>query len=131
MRLSLRRFQDRFTGRVSFCGEPYSEQLEVNLQNISIVYPVCSDLTVYAKKSLHCDALYIIKNGLRRLNPIYPMAFRTGNLTSPGGSNVTTHLEELPTAVHAVFRWDPHGTAYAGISREVHFVNVIYICMYT
>ncbi len=42
----------------------------------------------------------------------------------------TTNLEELPTAVHAVFRSDLCGTAYAVITREVGpFWNPLFHCI--
>lgn len=51
-----------------------------------------------------CNMLYLIKSGYKSSTPAHPDAF------SP----------ELPTVVHAVFEWDPHGSAYAAISPTIH-----------
>lgn len=51
-----------------------------------------------------CDLLYLIKSGEKASVPPFPDAFPP----------------DLPTAVHAVFQWDPHGSAYAAISPSVH-----------
>ena len=47
--------------------------------------------------------MYIIKGGGKRDTPTYPDSFHP----------------KLPTVVHAVFNWEPHGTAYAAISPSV------------
>lgn len=51
-----------------------------------------------------CNLLYLLKSGEKDSPARFPDAF------SP----------DLKTAVHAVFIWDPHGTAYAAISPTVH-----------
>lgn len=51
-----------------------------------------------------CNLLYLIKAGLKGSFPPFPDAFSS----------------DLPTVVHAVFHWEPHGNAYAAISPEVH-----------
>ena len=54
-------------------------------------------------KELNCSILYMIKSGHASTQPSYPSSFCCG---SP------------PTAVHAVFEWERHGTTYAMISQE-------------
>lgn len=51
-----------------------------------------------------CNLVYLLKSGEKDSPAAFPDAF------SP----------DMPTAVHAVFKWAPHGTAYAAISPTVH-----------
>ena len=54
--------------------------------------------------SVGCNLLYMLKEGKKLFEPLYPSSF----------------TDEIPTAVHAVFSWDVHGTTYAAISPAVH-----------
>lgn len=45
-----------------------------------------------------------MKGGSKGSDPKYPISFRNTS---------------IPTAIHAVFKWDPHGTYYAAISHIV------------
>lgn len=105
-RASLAKFQKRFN--VSFCGEPYSEELldninkEISSTEDNYIYPICNNLALEAKRDFSCDLLYVQKGGLLKSPPQYPDAFGV-----------------LPTMVHAVFNWEPHGNVYAGISPAI------------
>lgn len=103
-RMSLQKFASRFN--VSFCGEPYSPTLLNSVVNTYEIdqqpYSICKKLSWEAKHNIGCDLLYIIKSGRRQDSPQFPGAFG-----------------ELPTLVHAVFNWEPHGTVYAGISPAI------------
>jgi hypothetical protein len=98
-RKALPKFQSRF-GNVSFCGEDYTTDLPAKMATAE--YSICSDLTEMAKR-LGCEFLYILKAGQKSSDPKYPQAFTT----------------EIPTGVHAVFLFEPHGTTYAAISPMV------------
>ena len=114
-RISRRKFLPEFSKRfeVSFCGEAYSEDLVRRLaedilalkvqggQSATMEY-ACSDLTTFAL-ALGCGAVYIQKGGLMNHPPRYPDSF--------SGS--------IPTIVHAVFNWEPHGTVYGAISDSM------------
>jgi hypothetical protein len=89
-----------------------NERLRLSLYNFQLNFPVIiynannsliggPDL---ARKSWDsgCNVLYVIKSGVRQSEPEFPMSF---NLN-------------IPTAIHAVFQWEPHGSAYAAISTK-------------
>jgi hypothetical protein len=58
---------------------------------------------------LGCDILYIIKDGSLRGNPFFPESFSC----------------DVPTAIHAVFGFDKHGTTYAVIENSLLPSNFI------
>ena len=104
-RASLSKFKSRFN--VSFCGESFSDSLYKDAidkyGDYDIPYfPICSNLSTEAREQFRCDLLYIIKGGLFSHPPQYPAAF--------GG---------LPTIVHSVFNWEPHGTVYGAVSPYI------------
>ncbi len=106
-RISLPRFTRRFP--VSFCGEPLTEELRQRITNISFLdppYQFCPELSSEAL-ARGCQVLYIQKGGAKQHIPSYPISFR--------GS--------IPTLVHAVFNWDPHGTVYSAISPSIKGYN--------
>lgn len=94
----------------SFCGDPYTPQLYATLMNdtfgsdqtSSQTYPICQHLGLEARNQFGCELLYMIKGGLKSHSPKHPDAF-----------------VGIPTIVHAVFNWDPHGNVYAGISPSL------------
>lgn len=102
---SLNKFASRFN--VSFCGEGYSESLYRNAlaqygSPDSVFYPICNNLSYEAAHDFNCDILYLTKAGLFKHAPLYPNAFGA-----------------LPTMVHSVFNWEPHGNVYAAISPSI------------
>jgi hypothetical protein len=104
-RASLEKFRSRFN--VSFCGEAYNDELYERVKSEyasseSPNYPLCNNLAYEAKHNFGCDVLYLTKGGLIKHAPMHPDAFG-----------------HLPTMVHAVFNWEPHGNVYAGISPSI------------
>lgn len=55
-------------------------------------------------QQIKCNFLYIIKDGTEYGNPSYPDSFKES---------------VVPTCVHSVFTWKPHGSTYAAISPAV------------
>jgi len=91
-RVALPKFQSRFT--VKYCGP--ETRVQGNL--------ICSNLLLIAVE-IGCNFLYSIKSGSRGSEPAFPGSFAEG--------------VKLPLAFHAVFEWQPHGDAYAAISKFV------------
>jgi hypothetical protein len=73
--------------------------LNINLAS----YDICPELSSESIE-FGCDLLYIMKGGTKGSDPKYPISFRNTS---------------IPTAIHAVFKWEPHGTYYAAISHIV------------
>ena len=95
--------------RVSFCGRPFSDELQTELvaerrrenRHDMLTY-YCEDLTRHCL-TIGCDAVYMQKGGGVKHPPRYPEAFTAS----------------IPTIVHAVFNWNPHGSVYGAISESI------------
>lgn len=70
--------------------------------NTTVYQEPGEDLTTVVR-NLKCELIYIIKAGIRFGEP----------------SLHSIRTMPCPTAIHAVFFWEPHGSAYAAISPDV------------
>ena len=142
-RLSLPKFINTFGAEnVSFCGESYSQKLFDHAKQMyrpgeHKIISYCPDIARFAKLDVGCDMLYIIKGGQKKSTPIYPDAFQfqlerkgkdsNSSSNSKGGKdtdvNVEVEVGSLPTLVHSVFNWEPHGTVYAAISSAIKWYD--------
>jgi len=100
----LERFRRRFGDRVY----SYNNNMKNSIN--------CKDLiggVELVKTALHlnCSILYMQKYGTKDSPPAYPNSF----------SNL------MPTAVHAIFRYERHGTYYASLNENIPFFPP-YIC---
>lgn len=71
--------------------------------NTTVYRPPSEDI-VNLVSALRCDLYYIIKAGIRAVSEPSFHALRR---------------MPCPSAIHAVFYWEPHGSAYAAISPEI------------
>ena len=86
------RFETRFGGR----AVPYGDEDESIIGGASLIT---------AAQSQNCSLLYMLKFGLKRTEPNFPESFP----------------ENIPTAIHAVFRYEKHGTYYASLNQNIPY----------
>ena len=86
------RFETRFGDR----AVPYGDEDGSIIGGASLIA---------AAQSQNCSLLYMQKFGLIRSEPNFPESFP----------------ENIPTAVHAVFRYEKHGTYYASLNQNIPY----------
>lgn len=88
------------------------ERCRISLDNFLLKFPVIiynannsfiggPDLATKLCES-GCDMLYSLKSGEKNSHPAFPLSSHPC----------------VPTAIHAVFKWEPHGNAYAAIANQ-------------
>lgn len=98
-------FPDIETVRNGPSLQKFQKRFNVTTYTVSPNCPISGgpELTRTAKK-VGCDFLYVIKGGQMLSEPIFPTC-------------VTS--DHVHVGFHAVFAWEPHGSSYAAISRDV------------